>query len=116
LSTGSTNPRKRSWSVEAKEDHGDIADVNCVATSFLQVPATLEEARDRIQVLSALTEIAGGKRRSQVDQNLLKISVVTQTDQRIETGKRTPRSDLFEDYHGSKCSPEDNPTGSSGGL
>jgi hypothetical protein len=117
LSTRSTNSRRRSRSVETEEEQrSEMAGANRKVISRSRVPATLEEARNRIQVLSALTEITGGKRRSQTDQNLLEVSVVTQTDRRVETRKHPPRSDLFEDYDSRKYSPRGCSPSSSGGL
>jgi hypothetical protein len=117
LSTGSLNSQKRSRSIETKEERrSEMAGANRMVISRSEAPTTLEEARNRIQVLSALTEITGGKRRSQTDQNLLEISVVTQTDQRISTRKHPPRSNLFHDYHGRNYGSRGNSFSSGGGL
>lgn len=98
--------RKRSKSVESLHSV-------CKVVSLSDVPSTLEEARERIYVLSALTDIGGGKRKNQVDQNLLEVSVVTQMDQRIE---RRRNRGTFDDYHRRRYDRLGNSFSSSGGF
>jgi hypothetical protein len=90
--TSPMNPHRRSRSIEVNEgQHARggfvIRDDATTARPLSQTPSTLEEARDRIRVLSALTRIAGGRRTGgggQAEQGSLKVSVVMQIDRRIE--------------------------------
>ncbi|KIM27611.1 hypothetical protein M408DRAFT_16646 [Serendipita vermifera MAFF 305830] len=105
-STQSTTSRKRSRSV-------DGINTACKVFTLSDPPATLEEARERIQVLSALTEIGSGKRKSQMDQSPLEVSV--QTDRRIEV-RRKRQSNMLYDYHGWRYNQASSSFSSSGGL
>lgn len=108
--TASTS-RKRSKSIEEPN-----ASPQATVVSLSHAPSTLDEARERIRVLSALTEIAGERNKSQADQNLLEVSVVTETNRRIEVRKKPPRNDRLDDFHGRRYDRRGNSFSSSGGL
>lgn len=80
-------------------------------------PSTLDEARERLQVLSALTKATGGGRRSpsRAHGAPLEVSVTMQTDQRVEQKKKR-QTDLIEDYSGSLYNVRGRSYSSSGGL
>ena len=95
-STGSVSSRNRSKSVEPREDErSESSEIKQKPIQLSRPPSSLEEARERIRVLSALTEITGGKRKSLGGHDLLEVSVVTQTDWRIEQRKRSHSTGIF---------------------
>jgi hypothetical protein len=104
--------RGRSKSVDGQMDaHGTK---NKPANGLTDPPSSVAEARTRLRVLSALTDITSKKRDSQTNESLLKVTVVTQTDRRIEVRKK--RDDVLDDYHGRQYDRRGRSASSSGGL
>ena len=111
------SPHRRSRSTESNERNsgGVVIRDDSTTRQPSQTPSTLEEARDRIRVLSALTRIAGGRRTGQAEQGSLKVSVVMQIDRRIEQVE-SQREDGLQGTYAEHQVPWGHALSSTGGL
>jgi hypothetical protein len=106
--------RSKSDSAEPTGDHRIvITNGNNTISPLSQTPPASDEVLHRRQVLSALDEIGGGKRKA--DPNTLEVSVVTEMGRQIE--RKPPRQeDLLDDYHGRRYDRRGRSWSSSGGF
>jgi hypothetical protein len=114
VSMAVAHARGRSKSVDEQRLRGTDNRILRPADNLTGPPSSVHEARTRLQVLSALMDITRGKRDSQTNESLLEVSVITQTDRRIELRKK--QDDVLDDYHGRQYDRRGRSASSSGGL
>jgi hypothetical protein len=109
--------RSKSESAELRDElrRSGIININGNDTTapLSQPSPASDEVLDRRKVLSALGEIAGGKRKT--DLNALEVAIVTQIDRRIER-KAPMREEILNDFHGRAYDRRGRSRSSSGGF